>query len=183
GMQLDLGGIAKRYAADQALLVLKKQGLARALVAAGGDIAVGDAPADADAWTVGIAPVEDPESKPKKFLLLTNAAVSTSGDTEQIRGNPSNRRHPWSISRPAAPPYRAAPARTSSSTSAGSGRVARAPCPASPRRRRPVPRPRCGTCPGRSNSCRWPACAPSAARCCAPRATGSCSWPGSTPPR
>jgi thiamine biosynthesis lipoprotein len=83
GMRLDLGGIAKGYAADQALVVLKKHGLARALVAAGGDIAVGDAPADADAWTVGIAPVEDPESKPKKHLLLTNAAVSTSGDAEQ----------------------------------------------------------------------------------------------------
>ncbi len=83
GMQLDLGGIAKGYAADQALLVLKKHGLTRALVAAGGDIAVGDAPAGADAWTIGIAPVEDPESKPKKYLLLTNAAVSTSGDAEQ----------------------------------------------------------------------------------------------------
>jgi FAD:protein FMN transferase len=83
GMQLDLGGIAKGYAADQALLVLKKAGLTRALVAAGGDIAVGDAPADADAWTVGISPVEDPEGKPKKYLLLKNAAVSTSGDAEQ----------------------------------------------------------------------------------------------------
>jgi thiamine biosynthesis lipoprotein len=83
GMRLDLGGIAKGYAADQALLVLKKYGLSRALVAAGGDIAVGDAPADAEAWTVGISPVEDPESKPKKYLLLTNAAVSTSGDAEQ----------------------------------------------------------------------------------------------------
>jgi thiamine biosynthesis lipoprotein len=83
GMRLDLGGIAKGYAADQALLVLKKHGLSRALVAAGGDIAVGDAPADADAWKIGISPVEDPESKPKKYLLLTNAAVSTSGDAEQ----------------------------------------------------------------------------------------------------
>jgi thiamine biosynthesis lipoprotein len=82
-MQIDLGGIAKGYAADQALAVLKKAGLSRALVAAGGDIAVGDAPADADAWTVGISPVEDPEAKPSKYLLLTNAAVSTSGDAEQ----------------------------------------------------------------------------------------------------
>ena len=83
GMRLDLGGIAKGYAADQALALLKKRGLTRALVAAGGDIAVGDAPADAAAWTIGIAPVVDPESKPKKYLLLTNAAVSTSGDAEQ----------------------------------------------------------------------------------------------------
>ena len=40
-MQLDLGGIAKGYAADQALAVLRSQGLSRALVAASGDIAVG----------------------------------------------------------------------------------------------------------------------------------------------
>ena len=40
GMQLDLGGIAKGYAADEALKVLTKHGITRALVAAGGDIAV-----------------------------------------------------------------------------------------------------------------------------------------------
>ena len=44
GMQLDLGGIAKGYAADEALAVLKKHGLDRALVAAGGDIAVSGPP-------------------------------------------------------------------------------------------------------------------------------------------
>src|SRR5262249_48312396 len=54
-----------------------------ALVAAGGDIAVGEAPPDADGWTVGIAPLEDPESKPQRHLLLKDAAVSTSGDAEQ----------------------------------------------------------------------------------------------------
>src|SRR6516225_4718430 len=35
-MRLDLGGIAKGYAADEALKVLKKHGLSRALVAASG---------------------------------------------------------------------------------------------------------------------------------------------------
>ena len=41
GMLLDLGGIAKGYAADQALVVLKRHGLPRALVDAGGDVVVG----------------------------------------------------------------------------------------------------------------------------------------------
>ena len=45
GMLLDLGGIAKGYAADEGLAVLKKHGVTRALVAAGGDIAVSDAAA------------------------------------------------------------------------------------------------------------------------------------------
>lgn len=81
-MQLDLGGIAKGYAADQALAVLKRHGLTRALVAASGDIAVGDAPPDQPGWRVTVGtpfPVKDSE----RPLILTNAAVSTSGDTEQ----------------------------------------------------------------------------------------------------
>jgi len=83
GMQLDLGGIAKGYAADEALKVLEKHGVKSALVAAGGDIAVSAAPPDTKGWTVGIAPLENPENKPKKYLLLENMAVSTSGDAEQ----------------------------------------------------------------------------------------------------
>ena len=44
GVRLDLGGIAKGYALDEALKVLHKHGLRQALVSAGGDIAAGDAP-------------------------------------------------------------------------------------------------------------------------------------------
>jgi thiamine biosynthesis lipoprotein len=84
GMQLDLGGIAKGYAADAALKVLQKHDCTRALVAAGGDIAVNDAPPDADGWKIGIAPLEDPDGKPKKYLILKHAGVSTSGDAEQF---------------------------------------------------------------------------------------------------
>src|SRR5207244_2213927 len=83
GMQLDLGGIAKGYSADEALAVLKQQGIPRALVAAGGDIAVSGPPPDAEGWTIGIAPLEDPNQKPSRYLLLHDAAVSTSGDAEQ----------------------------------------------------------------------------------------------------
>ncbi len=83
GMQLDLGGIGKGYTADAALAVLKKHGITRALVAAGGDIAVSGPPPDAEDWTIGIAPLEDPSSKPSHYLFLHDAAVSTSGDAEQ----------------------------------------------------------------------------------------------------
>ena len=38
GMRLDAGGIAKGYAADEAMRVLKAQGIDRALIASGGDI-------------------------------------------------------------------------------------------------------------------------------------------------
>jgi thiamine biosynthesis lipoprotein len=84
GMQLDLGGIAKGYAADAALAVLKKHGVERALVAAGGDIAVSGPPPGAEGWTVGIAPLEGPDRKPTRSLRLRDTAVSTSGDAEQF---------------------------------------------------------------------------------------------------
>jgi FAD:protein FMN transferase len=84
GMLIDLGSIAKGYAADAALAVLRRQGLTRALVAAGGDIAVGDAPPDAPGWKVGIAPLKSPDAPPTRYLLLSNAGVSTAGDSEQF---------------------------------------------------------------------------------------------------
>src|SRR5262249_13929889 len=83
GMQLDLGGIARGYAADEALkLIREKFGITRALVAASGDIACGDPPPGKDAWAVDIAPISK-NQKPRR-LALANAAVSTSGDLEQF---------------------------------------------------------------------------------------------------
>jgi len=83
GMRLDLGGIAKGYAADQALQLLREEyGLSRALVAAWGDIACGDPPPTEPAWRVQIAPIAT--SQKPRFLKLAHAAVSTSGDLEQF---------------------------------------------------------------------------------------------------
>jgi thiamine biosynthesis lipoprotein len=84
GMRLDLGGIAKGYAADEAIKTLKQHDITRTLVAAGGDIAVSAPPPGAAGWTIGIAPLEDPNSKPSRYLLLHDAGVSTSGDAEQF---------------------------------------------------------------------------------------------------
>ena len=83
GMLLDLGGIAKGYAADEGLATLKKEGVTRALVAAGGDIAVSDAPPNAEGWKIAIAPLEEGADKEGPYMVLHNAAVSTSGDAEQ----------------------------------------------------------------------------------------------------
>jgi thiamine biosynthesis lipoprotein len=82
-MRLDLGGIGKGYAADAALTTLKEHGITQALVAAGGDIAVSGPPTGADGWTIGIAPLLNPDAKPSRYLVLHDAAVSTSGDSEQ----------------------------------------------------------------------------------------------------
>ena len=83
GMLLDLGGIAKGYAADEAQVVLKRHGITSALVAAGGDLVVSAPPPGRRDWTIGIAPLDAPDKPPTRFLLLRDAAVSTSGDAEQ----------------------------------------------------------------------------------------------------
>ncbi len=83
GMQLDLGGIAKGYAADEALKLLRERfSIEQALVGAYGDIACGDAPPGREAWSVEIAPIA--KGQKARTLKLANAAVSTSGDLEQF---------------------------------------------------------------------------------------------------
>jgi len=82
GMLLDLGGIAKGYAADEGLRVIETFGIKSALVAASGDIAVSKAPPGRDGWRIDIEPL--PGSKDARQLVLVDAAVSTSGDSEQF---------------------------------------------------------------------------------------------------
>jgi thiamine biosynthesis lipoprotein len=83
-MQLDLGGIAKGYAADEALRLLKGRGMPRALVAASGDIAIGDPPPGQRGWKIAISGMDADAVSATPTLLLKNCGVSTSGDTEQF---------------------------------------------------------------------------------------------------
>ena len=83
GMRIDFGGIAKGYAADEAMKVLRKHGITRAMVDGGGDIVVGDPPPGRKGWKIGIAGVKNPNGKPSRYLLLKNVAVATSGDAYQ----------------------------------------------------------------------------------------------------
>jgi thiamine biosynthesis lipoprotein len=83
-MRLDLGGLGKGYAADAALRILKGRGIERALVAASGDIAIGNPPPGQCGWKIGIAPFDGATNKAPRTLLLHNAGISTSGDTEQF---------------------------------------------------------------------------------------------------
>ncbi|HKD36183.1 MAG TPA: FAD:protein FMN transferase [Pirellulales bacterium] len=81
-MRLDLGGIAKGYGSDAALVVLKERGISRALVAGSGDIAVGDPPPGKKGWRIGVAPLE-PSNPPNRYVLVADVGVSTSGDSLQ----------------------------------------------------------------------------------------------------
>jgi FAD:protein FMN transferase len=81
GMRLDLGGIAKGYAGDCAIKVLRRHGIRSALVSAGGDIVVSDAPPNQQGWRVQI---DNPEPNTPKEIFVANRAVSTSGDRFQF---------------------------------------------------------------------------------------------------
>jgi len=79
---LDFGGIAKGYAADQMLALLKAKGFPVAIVLAGGDTAVGDPPPGHSGWTVTLRTGIDDTSPVN--LPLANRSVSTSGDLHQF---------------------------------------------------------------------------------------------------
>jgi FAD:protein FMN transferase len=83
GMRLDLGAIGKGFAASDALRLLKQLGANRALVVAGGEMAAGAPPPGKRGWKIKIDPLTTSSQEPRKFILLKNAAVSTSGDAEQ----------------------------------------------------------------------------------------------------
>lgn len=76
-LQLDFGGIAKGYAADEALRALKMAGVSRALIQAGGDIVAGEAPPGQAGWRVGVPGLAG------TVFRLRNQALSTSGDRFQ----------------------------------------------------------------------------------------------------
>lgn len=83
GMRLDLGGIAKGYVADQVLQLLNKNSVFSALVDAGGDISMSNAPLLTKGWLLGINEPEQTEKLLATKIQIANKAVATSGDVYQ----------------------------------------------------------------------------------------------------
>ncbi len=87
GMLLDLGGIAKGYAADEGLRMLRDHGIGSALVIAGGDIAIGDPPLGEDGWEINLRTFKKAAANGEEVMQtvrLKNCGVSTSGDLYQF---------------------------------------------------------------------------------------------------
>ncbi len=84
GMGIDVGGIAKGYAADEARRILREYGVERALMDFGGNIlTMGEKP-DGSPWRIGI---QNPDSQRGRFLGIVEtgpSAVVTSGDYERF---------------------------------------------------------------------------------------------------
>ena len=83
GARLDLGSIAKGYGVDLAVTALRRHGIEKAIVVAGGDLyALGTGP-DNEPWHVGIQSPWD-ERKMAGFLRVSDKAVATSGTYQQF---------------------------------------------------------------------------------------------------
>ena len=83
-MQLDMGAIAKGYAADKVLALLQSHGITTALVDAGGDMVAFGMPPQKKGWTIGINVPGQQEKLLERKLVLSNKAVATSGDAFQF---------------------------------------------------------------------------------------------------
>lgn len=76
GLRLDFGGVAKGWAAQQAMQRLSPYG--PALVDAGGDIAISGLQADGSPWVIGVADPMEPDSD-LATLSVGKCGVATSG--------------------------------------------------------------------------------------------------------
>ncbi|MCS7091308.1 MAG: FAD:protein FMN transferase [Verrucomicrobiota bacterium] len=83
GMRLDLGGIAKGYILDEVRAVLRREGVSRALLQAGGDLAVGEAPPHRPWWRIELAQMVTTHTNAEESVKLRHAALATSGDLFQ----------------------------------------------------------------------------------------------------
>jgi FAD:protein FMN transferase len=87
GMELDLGGIAKGYAVDRVVSILKQYKIERAFVSAGGSTLYGlGSPPDREGWEVKVRdPLfpKDPQ-KSAETVSLKNRSLSVSGNYEKF---------------------------------------------------------------------------------------------------
>ncbi len=83
GVELDLGGIAKGYAVDRVVELLRRHEVRAALVSAGGSTIYGlGAPPGREGWEVGIQDPIDPRRIARK-VLLKDRALSVAGIREK----------------------------------------------------------------------------------------------------
>ena len=77
-MEIDLGGLAKEYAADSAISLMRNLNVTSALIELAGDVAtIGDSQ-DGTPWRVGI---QDPGGVGSLYTVqLSSAAIATSGN-------------------------------------------------------------------------------------------------------
>ncbi|HIH40772.1 MAG TPA: FAD:protein FMN transferase [Halobacteria archaeon] len=85
-VKIDLGGIAKGYAADRSLNIIQDEGFDTVLINIGGDMVAGDG-----VWKIVLSDPDDPDNYITSFNI-SNKAVATSGNYERYF-DPSKKIH------------------------------------------------------------------------------------------
>lgn len=83
GMMLDLGGIAKGYAADEVAIILKENNIEKAIINLGGNVLTLGTRVDDTKWRIG---VQNPEEERGNYVLivsLDSQSLVTSGPYER----------------------------------------------------------------------------------------------------
>jgi len=80
---IDLGGIAKGYAIDEAARIFKENGFNNFMVDAGGDLYVGGHNCQKRPWRIGIKDPRNPKEI-LKIVAVSDVAIATSGDYERF---------------------------------------------------------------------------------------------------
>jgi len=83
GQVVDLGGIAKGFAGDEAIKIYKKHGVKSAFISIGGNIVLLGGKPDSTSWKVG---VRDPRGPEGSYIAVINAkdkAIVSSGDYQR----------------------------------------------------------------------------------------------------
>jgi thiamine biosynthesis lipoprotein len=95
GMMLDLGGIAKGYAADLGVAALRKEGIASGIVAVAGDIRTFGLKPDGGPWNIGLRNPRQKDESDELIgrLSLSGKAISTAGDYERFFISEGKRYH------------------------------------------------------------------------------------------
>jgi len=82
GVKITLGGIAKGYAVDEALDIIKDMGIKHALVNAGGDMAALGSKPEGKPWFIALVNPDDKTQSLANFNIA-NQAIATSGNYER----------------------------------------------------------------------------------------------------
>ncbi|MCT4618585.1 MAG: FAD:protein FMN transferase [Marinisporobacter sp.] len=84
GMQIDLGGIAKGYAADEVYSILKNKGIEHGVINLGGNIYTLGTKVDGQIWKIGIQDPLEPTGTPMGVVEFSDKAIVTSGNYERF---------------------------------------------------------------------------------------------------
>ena len=78
GMEIDLGGLAKEYAADCVMRLMREAGVSSGMVELAGDVATIGSQGNGEPWQIGI---QDPRGSGSLLTIaLTDSAIATSGN-------------------------------------------------------------------------------------------------------